>query len=151
MVQDLKGQVAEVLTGAAGALEVFAGVGFEEFEGELLAVSFEEGFFGFRGRVGEGGGRGHGGEVGDERAEVVVVGVGFEAEAVHEGDGEGVDEVQGGDFGEQVGFADVRVVGRVPLFGVDPDVPGQVARGLDELGPVLAAFDVAFVGARGAE
>ena len=40
-----------------------------------------------------------------------------------EGDGEGVDEVQSGQFGEEVGFTDLLVYG-VPLFGVDPYVPG---------------------------
>ena len=50
--------------------------------------------------------------------------VGFEAEAVHEGDGEGVDEVQGGYFGEEVLFSDVRVLRGVPLLSVDPDVAG---------------------------
>ena len=123
MVQDLEGQVAELLAGCVGALDVFAGVGFEEFEAEVLAVAFDEGWLGDSRWGGGGGGGGVGGEVGDEGAEVIVVGVGFEAEVMLEGDGEGVDEVQSGQFGEEVGFTDLLVHG-VPLFGVDPDVPG---------------------------
>ena len=123
VVQDLEGQVAEFLAGFVGAPDVFARVGFEEVEGELLAVSFDEGFFADGRWVREGGGRGEGGEIGDEGGEVLVVGVRFEAEAVLEGDGEGGDEVQGGYLGEEVGFPDLRVLG-VPLPGVDPDVAG---------------------------
>ena len=37
------------------------------------------------------------------------------------------------------------------LLGMNPDVAGQVARGLDELSPVFATFDVAFVRTGGTE
>ena len=91
-----------------------------------------------------------GGEVADERGWVVLVGVGFEAETALEGDGEGVDEVQGGQFGEEIGLAVLGAL-RVPLRGVVSDVPSQVPGYLNQLRPVLAAFDVALIGARGAE
>ena len=128
---------------------MFARVGGEEFETEVGGGFFEckDAGFGVGGGVGVGRRAGEGGEVADERFEVLVVGVGFEAEAVLERDGEGADEVQRGQFGEQVGLA----VLAFSLLGVHPDEPGQVPGGLDELGPVFAAFDVALVGARGAE
>ena len=153
VVEDLEGQVAELLAGAVGALDLLARVRFQELEAQVAAEDFQGGggLFFLREAVGVGGGgAGKGGEVGDERGQVVVVGVGFEAEAALEGNGEGGDEVEGGEFGEEVGLAEIRARG-VAFVGVDPDVAGQVAGGLDELGPVLAAFDVAFVGAGGAE
>lgn len=124
VVQDLEGEVAELLAVLVGALEMLAGVGFEELEAEVAADPFEFTHGGYyRGSVGVRGGAGEGGEVGDEGGEVVVVGVGFEAEAALEGDGEGVDQVQGGQFGEQVGFPFFGAR-RVALINVDPDVAG---------------------------
>jgi len=61
--------------------------------------------------------------VGDERVEVVVVRVGFEAQLVLQGAREGDDEVESGEFGEGVRFAEGGV-GVVAFLGVDPDVPG---------------------------
>lgn len=123
-MQDLEGEVPELLAILVGALDLFARVGFEELEAEVAADPFEAFRGGCRrGCVGVRGGAGEGGEVGDEGAEVIVVGVGFEAEAALEGDGEGVDQVQGGQFGEQVGFPFLGVR-CVALLGVDPDVAG---------------------------
>ena len=125
VVEDLEGQVAEFLAVLVGALDVFAGVGFDELEAEVGAEDFPGGAGGLLDGVGVGGGAGEGGEVRDERLQVGVVGVGFEAESVHEGDGEGVDEVEGGEFGEEVCFP-VFCVLVVAFFDVDPDVAGQI-------------------------
>lgn len=94
--------------------------------------------------MGVGGRAGEGGEVRDQGLQVVVVGVGFEAESVFQCDGEGIDEVEGGEFGEEIRLS---VLGArvMAFFRVDPDMTSQVPRGLDELGPILAAFDVTFV------
>ena len=43
--------------------------------------------------------------MGNERLEVIVIGVGFEAELVFEGDGEGDDQVESGEFGEEICLA----------------------------------------------
>ena len=149
-MEDFEGQVAETFPILAGALDVFARVGFEEFETEVGSDDLEEGLLGHRGSGPVGRGAGEGGEVADEVGQVVVVAVGFEAQSVLEGDGEGVDEVQSGQFGEEIGLSVFGAL-RMSLRGVDPDVSGQVPGCLDQLRPVFAAFDVALVGARGAE
>lgn len=124
VVEDFEREVAELLVVLVGALDLLARVGFEEFEAQVAADPFDfavgGGCWGFGGVRG---GAGEGGEVGDEGGEVVVVGVGFEAEAALEGDGEGVDQVQRRQFGEQVGFSFFGALG-VAFFGVDPDVAG---------------------------
>lgn len=151
VVQDLEGEVAEFLAVLVGALDVFPRVGFEEFEAEVAADCFPEGLVvRLREGVGVGGGAGEGGEVGHERLEVVVVGVGFEAESSFQGDGEGVDEVEGGEFGEEICFPFLWTH-VVAFVGVNPDTASQIPRRLDELGPVLAAFDVALISAGSTE
>ena len=100
--QDLERQVAEVFL---RAFDLFARVGFGHGQAEELACDFPArhvaGVADFRvvSFAGEGA------EVGDERVEVFVVGVGFEAELVFEGHGEGDDQVESGEFGEEILFA----------------------------------------------
>lgn len=94
--------------------------------------------------------RGHGGELADERGEVGVGSAGFEAEAMFEGDGEGVDEVEGRKLSKKVGFA--LFGGDIVAFGdVHPDDAGEVAGGEEEVGPVFRSLCVTLVGSGGAE
>ena len=88
--------------------------------------------------------------MGHQRFQVGVVGVGLEAESVLQGDGEGDDEVECRELGEEVGFAGLGVL-VVSLFGVDPDMAGQVTGRLAQLSPILAPLDIPLVGAGGAE
>ncbi len=150
-MEDLEGEVAELFVVLARALEVLARVGLEELEADGGADGLEKLLLGrFDHVVASGRGAGKGIKVADEVGQIVVIGIGFEAEASLERDGVCVDEVERRQLGQEVRFAVLGVL-RVSLLNVDPDVAGQVPGHLDELGPVLAAFDVAFIGAGGAE
>ena len=120
--EDLEREVTQVFL---RAFDLFAWVRFGDGEAEVLACDFParhaagDADFGVVGFAGEGA------EVGDERVEVFVVGVGFEAEFVFEGHREGDDEVQSGEFGEEIGFADFGGF-RVSFVCVDPDVASEI-------------------------
>ena len=150
VVQHFEREVAEFLAILVRALDVFPRIRLEELEPEVGTDGFQKGPVGFFDCVRVGCCPREGGQVAHERRQVVVVGIGLEPEAAFERDGEGVDEVQSGQFGQQIGFSRLGAP-VMPLLGVDPDVPGQVPRRLDQLRPVLAAFDVALVSAGGAE
>ena len=79
-MRNLEGQLAEFFAVLVGALDVSAGLGFEEFETQVGSDGLEIGLGGFGRGVGVGRGTGEGGEVADERGQVVVVGLGFETE-----------------------------------------------------------------------
>ena len=123
--EDFEGQVAEFFALLVGALDLLPGVGFGEFEAEVVADCFPEREGRVVDGVGVGCGAGECGEVRHERFQVVVVGVGFKAESVFERDGEGVDEVEGREFGEEICFS-IFGVHIMAFFDVDPDMAGQV-------------------------
>jgi hypothetical protein len=75
--------------------------------------------------------------------------VGLETQFVFQRDGEGEDEVYGGEFGEEIILAEFR--GTVPFVDMDPDVPAQVARLHGERGPGFSTVGVAFVSGGAAE
>lgn len=85
-------------------------------------------------------------EVGNQGADVWIVGVGFESELVFEGDGEGEDHVYGCYLGEEIFFGELGT-----LVDVYPDVTREVPRLDTEGGPGFAAVGVSFVRCGAAE
>ena len=150
VVQHFERQVPKLLPVLVRALDVFPRIRLEEFEPKIGAHGFQQGRRGFVQVLYVGCGAREGRQVAHERGEVFVVGVRFEAQPALERHGEGVDQVQRRQFGEQIRLPFFGVL-LVPLLGVDPDMAGQIPRRLDQLGPVLAALDVALVRAGGAE
>ena len=150
VVQHFERQVPELLPVLVRALDVFPRVRLEEFEPKIGAHGFQQRRRHFFQAVRVGCGTRKGGQVAHEWGKVVIVGVGLESQSAFERYCEGIDQVQRRQFGEQICFPFLGAP-LVPLLGVDPDVAGQIPRRLDQLGPVLAALDVALVRAGGAE
>lgn len=83
----------------------------------------------------------------DNVFEVIVVREWLKTELVLEGDGKGRDEIEAGDFGNQILLA----LFTWTLFGMYPDQSSEVVGGQSKLCPVLSTFVVTLVCCRTAE